>query len=208
MENIDAGVQERADGEYELWIEFDVEEEGWAKYEAERDALGVPGGMSFTLAETFAELESRTEPSLVSVAVAANARHFSDDQILAAAEEFCGASSVKVSRLKQFSAVPTALVLIQFVLQEGVQIPPGLISAWLYDALRHFRHPEQPHPAVTLEYSEGTEGRKVTGSIAEGVDASIAEKAIAAFESVANQPGRYECTPDGNWRAIRNRKET
>src|SRR5262249_91385 len=77
------------------------------------------------------------------------------DQILAAAEEFSGASSVKVSRLKQFSAVPTALVLIQFVLQEGVQIPPGLISAWLYDALRHFRRPEQPHPAVTLEYSEG-----------------------------------------------------
>jgi len=208
VDNVDAGVQERADGEYELWIEFDAEEEGWAKYEAERDALGVPGGISFTLAETFAELESRTGPGPVSVAVAADAHHFSDDQILAAAAEFSGASSVKVSRLKQFSAVPTALVLIQFVLQEGAQIPPGLISAWLYDALRHFRRPEQPHPAVTLEYSEGAEGRKVTATIAEGVDASVAERAMATFESVANQPGMYECTPDGNWRAIRNRKET
>jgi hypothetical protein len=207
-ENVDTEVRKRPDGEYELWIEFDVEEEGWAKYEAERDALGTPGGMSFTLTRTFAELGSETEPSPVSVVVAADAHHFSDDQILAAAGEFADTGAVKASRLYQFSAVPTALVWIQYVLQEGAQIPSGLFSNWLYDALRHFRRPGHASPAVILELNEGAEGRKVTVSIPAEIDPSIAVKAIAAWESVANQPGTYECTPQGNLRIIRDRRPT
>src|SRR5450755_662725 len=86
VENVDPEVRERPDGGYELWVKFDVEEEGWARYEAERDARGAPGGLSFTLAETIAETQTETAP--VSVVVAADAGHFSDYQILAAAREF------------------------------------------------------------------------------------------------------------------------
>ena len=56
VENVDPEIRERPDGEYELWVEFDVEEEGWAKYEAERDAQGGRGGLSFTLTENRALL--------------------------------------------------------------------------------------------------------------------------------------------------------
>ena len=133
--------------------------------------------------------------------VAADAHHFSDDQILDAAQEFAAAGKVRASRLYQFSAIPTALVLVQYLLQEGAQVPSNLFSNWLYDALRHFRRAGQASPAVTLEVTEGAEGRKVTASIPAGTDPAVAERAIAAFESVANQPGTYECTPEGNWRS-------
>lgn len=206
VQNVDAEVRQRPDGEHELWVEFDVEEVGWADYEAERDARGGPGGLSFTLTEPFAELGSEAGPGPVSVVVAADAQHFSDDQILAAARELGAVGSVTASRLYQFAAVSTALVLVQFLLQEGAQIPPGVFSAWLYDALRHFR-PGQASPAVNLEITEGAGGRKVTASIAAGTDPSIFERAITAFESVANQDGTYEWTPEGSWRIIRDRRE-
>lgn len=61
-------------------------------------------------------------PGLASIVAAADAHHFSDDEILATADEFANAGNVKVSRLYQFSAVPAALVLIQFV--SGVGADP------------------------------------------------------------------------------------
>jgi hypothetical protein len=87
IENVSAEVRQRGDGEHELWIEFDVEEEGWEKYESERDARGAPGGLSFTITELFAELRSDDESVPVTVVVAADAHHFSDNEIAAAAQE-------------------------------------------------------------------------------------------------------------------------
>jgi hypothetical protein len=184
VENVDAGVRQRTDGEYEVWAEFDVDEADWAEFEAERDALGVAGGMSFSYIEIFDELRNETGTASISIDVAADAHHFSNEQILAAAREFADAGTVKAGRLYQFGAVPTAVVLIQFLLQEGAQVPPAFFAAWLYDALRHFRRPQKASPAVTLEVNEGAEGRKVVASIPAGIDPSIAEKAITAFESM------------------------
>lgn len=203
VENVNAKVRQRPDGEHELWVEFDVEEEGWARYEAERDAQNAPGGLSFTFAEPIAQLTSGARPGLDSIEIAADAHHFSDNEILAAAREFTNAGNVQVSRLYQFSAVPAALVLIQFTFQELAQIPPGIISAWLYDALQHFRRPGQPEPPITLVSKEGPDGRETTATIPPGTSQSIAEKAIDAWVSVANHPGTYECMPDGSWRVIR-----
>ena len=206
VENVDAEIRQRPDGEYELWAEFDVEEEGWARYEAEREVHGAPGGLSFTITETIGQLTSKPGPSPATIVVAADAHHFSDDQILAAAGEFANAGNVKASRLYQFSAVPAALVLIQFMFQELAQIPPGIISAWLYDAWQHFRRPGQLDPALTLEFIEGP--RKTTASIPASIDPTIAVRAIEAVESIATQPGTYECMPDGTWRIIRNHGQT
>jgi hypothetical protein len=207
-ENVDAEIRQRPDGEYQLWVEFDVEEEGWARYEAERAARGGPGGLSFTITSTIGQLTGEAKTGLASVMVAADAHHFSDDEILAAAGEFANAGNVKASRLYQFSAVPASLVLIQFVSQELAQIPPGLISAWLYDAWRHFRRPGQPEPTLTLEFSEGPDGRKATATIPPGTDSDLAIRAIEAVESIANQPGTYEFMPDGRWRTIRDDRQT
>jgi len=207
VENVDAEIRQRPDGEYELWVEFDVEEEGWARYEAERDAQNAPGGLSFTVAEPIAQLTSEARLGLDSIAIAADAHHFSDDEILAAAREFTNAGNVRVSRLYQFSAAPAALVLIQFAFQELAQIPPGIISAWLYDASQHFRRPGQPEPPITL-VSREPDGRETTASIPAGTDRSIATKAFDAWVSVANHPGTYECMSDGSWRVIRDDKQT
>jgi hypothetical protein len=109
VENVDAEIRQRPDGEYQLWVEFDVEEEGWARYEAEREARGAPGGLSLTITATIGQLTSEAKPGLASIMVAADAHHFSDDEILAAANEFADAGNVTASRLYQFSAVPDAL---------------------------------------------------------------------------------------------------
>lgn len=206
VENVDAEIRQRPDGEYELWAEFDAEEEGWARYEAEREAHDAPGGLSITITETIGQLTSESGQSPATVVVSADAHHFSDHQILAAAGEFANAGDVKAGRLYQFSAVPAALVLIQFTFQELAQIPPGIISAWLYDAWQHFRRPGQPDPALTLEFIEGP--RKTMASIPASIDPTIAVRAIEAVEFIANQPGTYECMPDGSWRIIRDHRQT
>jgi hypothetical protein len=95
VENVKASIERRPDGEYALWVEFDADEDGWAEYEAERDAQGGPGGLSFTLMGTFENLPGRGEPTSVSVVVAADAAHFSDQEIRAAAEALADAGPVK-----------------------------------------------------------------------------------------------------------------
>jgi hypothetical protein len=207
VENVETEIRQRSDGDFELWVEFDVEEEGWARYEAERDARGGPGGLSFTITELIAEFTSEVVAQPIKITVAADAHHFSDDEILSVAGDFAGATIITANRLYQFSAIPDALVLIQFMSQELTQIPPGFISAWLYDAWQHLRRPSQPNPALTLESIEGPEGRKTTASIPTGTDNAVALRAIEAFESIANQPGTYECAPDGSWRIIHDRRQ-
>lgn len=202
VENVEAGIEQRRDGEHVLWVEFDADEDRWAEYEAERDARGGPGGLSFTLTETFDDLRGRGEPTSVSVVVAADAGHFSDQQIRAAARALADVGPVKASRLYQFAVEPTALALIQFLVQEGAQIPPGVFAAWLYDALRRLR-PGGGTPAVDLQLIEDGTGRQVLGHIPAQTDPDVAIRAIKAWESVANQTGTYEWTPDEGWRIIR-----
>jgi hypothetical protein len=202
VENVEASIEQRPDGEYALWVEFDADEERWAEYEAERDAQGGPGGLSFTLAETFDELPSRSKPTSVSVVVSADAGHFSDQQINAAADALAAAGPVKASRFYQFAVGPSALALIQFFVQEGAQIPPGVFAAWLYDALRRLR-PGGGTPAVDLQVIEDGTGRQVLGHIPAQTDPEVARRAIEAWESVANRTGTYEWTQDEGWRIIR-----
>jgi hypothetical protein len=202
VENAKAEIEQRADGEYELWVEFDADEEGWAEYEAERDARGAPGGLSFTVTETFYELASRGGPTSVSVVVAGDAGHFTDEQIQAAADALAGVGPVKGDRLFQFEIVSTALALVQFILQEGAQVPANVFASWLYDALRRLR-PGGGTPAVDLQVIEDGVGRRVTAHIPAQTDREVAKRAIEAWESVANQPGTWEWTSDERWRTIR-----
>jgi hypothetical protein len=78
VENVEARIEQRPDGEYALRVEFDADEDRWAEYEAERDAQGGPGGLSFTLVGTFENLPGSGEPTSVAIMVAADAAHFSD----------------------------------------------------------------------------------------------------------------------------------
>jgi hypothetical protein len=201
VENVKAEIEQRADGEYALWLEFDADEERWAQYEAERDAQGAPGGFSFTLAETFYEPEGRDGPTGVSVVVAGDAGHFTDEQIQAAADALAEAGSVKGSRLYQFEAVSTALAIVQFILQQGEQVPANVFASWLYDALRRLR-PGGGTPAVDLQVIEDGTGRRTTAHIPAQTDPEVAKSAIEAWASVANRPGTYELKPDGSWRMV------
>jgi hypothetical protein len=204
VENVEASIEQRPDGEYALWVQFDADEDRWAEYEAERDAQGGPGGLSFTLTGTFENLPGKGEPTSISLMVAADAAHFSDQEIRAAAEALTDAGPVKASRLYQFAAAPTALALIQFLIQEGAQVPPAVFGAWLYDALRRLR-PGGGTPAVDLQLIEDGTGRRVLAHIPAQTDPQVAKRAIEAWESVSNRQGTYEWTADNRWRSIRHR---
>jgi hypothetical protein len=102
VENVETEIRQRSDGDFELWVEFDVEEEGWARYEAERDARGGPGGLSFTITELIAEFTSEVVAQPIKITVAADAHHFSDDEILSVAGDFAGATIITANRLYQF----------------------------------------------------------------------------------------------------------
>jgi hypothetical protein len=179
VENAKAEIEQRADGEYALWLEFDADEEGWAEYEAERDAQGAPGGMSFTLGEPFYEIEGRDGPTSVSVVVGGDAGHFTDAQIQAAADALAGVGAVKGERLYQFAVVSTALALVQFVLQQGAQVPANVFASWLYDALRRLR-PGGGTPAVDLQVIEDGAGRRTTAHIPAQTNPEVAKRAIEA----------------------------
>ena len=71
VENVEAGIEQRPDGEHVLLVELDADEDRWAEYEAERDAQSGPGGLSFTLTETFDDLQGRGEPTSVSMVIEA-----------------------------------------------------------------------------------------------------------------------------------------
>lgn len=201
VENVTAEVRERDDGEYELRMEFDADEDGWASYEAERNARGGPGGMSFSITEPLDDVDGIGMEGLASVRIAADTHHFPDDLIIREARELAQAGPVTASKLYQFSTVPAAMAIISFMGQQGQQIPAGLLTNYIYAALQRLRRPGI-NPGLTLESVDEPGRRKVTAVIPEGTEPSVAARAIEAWETVANRPGIYEVTPDGSWRKI------
>jgi hypothetical protein len=91
--------------------------------------------------------------------------------------------------------------LVQFLLEQGAQVPANVFASWLYDALRQLR-PGGGTPAVDLQVIEDGKGRRTTAHIPAQTDPEVAKRAIEAWASVANQPGTWEWKPDESWRMI------
>lgn len=194
--NPEAGVRQRSDGEYEVWISVEIDDDAWSEYEAEVAGAGAPGGISFTAYEPIARAVG--PDAGFTVRLAANAHHSSDEQILEAGTAFAGVAPVEVGRLLQFSFTPPDLVVLSFILNQVSSIPAGVVGNYVYDALRRFRRNDKT-PELRLEV-ESAAGR-VTAVIPEGTSDRTAKLAIKAFEAVATQPGLWvhPGTEDGEW---------
>lgn len=195
-ENQDAGVRQRDDGEYEVWLSMDVDEDDWSEYEADLAEAGATGGISYT---SYHPVARAPGPEVgYTVQLAANAAHSTDEQILEAGEAFAGVAPIEVGRLLQFSFHPPDLVVLTFILNELRSVPAGVIGNFAYDALRKFRRGDAT-PELRLEV-ESPSG-KVTAVIPEGTSNKVAKRAINAFENVASQPGLWvhPGTEDGDW---------
>ena len=80
-------MRQRPDGYKEVWIRFSVDADAWAQFEEERLASGAPGGFSFAFSEPVTDLPSLAKESVAPVAIEADASHWSDEDLLAAAED-------------------------------------------------------------------------------------------------------------------------
>lgn len=200
VSNVQAGVRERPDGEYEAWAEFDVDDEDWAAYQSEIAESGGPGGMSFSMSQPFARLAG---PEPLTIRIAADAHHFSDEQLIDAGNAIGPVASVELERLYQFSVVPPALVVLQLLGDPANQVFLSVLSNCVYDAIKGFFRAGKPGPAIELQVVDNAEGRRMSAHIPNGSDADTAKRAIKAFERVAGQEGVWEFSDENRWRAVR-----
>ncbi|HUK71649.1 MAG TPA: hypothetical protein VLW50_23260, partial [Streptosporangiaceae bacterium] len=112
---LDARVRQRPDGYKEVWIMFSVNADDWKQFERERVASGAPGGFSFTGSERVAMLPALSSDSVASVVLDADASHWSDEDLLAAAEDLRAIGAVSVGRRYQFALEPAAIVAVSLV---------------------------------------------------------------------------------------------
>jgi hypothetical protein len=191
--NVRSGVRERSDGYWEAWAEFDVPVQDWERFEHERHELGAPGGMSFRGSVPLART-SNDDPIL---RISADAHHFSDEDLLHTARILAPHGSVRVDRLYSFSFVPPALVVIALVGQWLSQLPPELLGAYLYDALKRFLQPRGADRTVFNFIIENSDGSRTEAHLETKSD-SVLHHALETLSDIAG--GRGICEYNGQWR--------
>ena len=180
---LDSEVRERPDGYKEVWIRFTVQADAWAQYQEELAAFSVPGGFSFAVSETIADLPALSVESAASIALEADASYWSDEVLLSAAEDLRVAGSVHVGRRYQFALEPLAIVVLSFVL---APILTGLATNALYDGLKRFLH--SGRRTIFQFHVERQDGDVVEARL-ETDDSEVLRDAIGAFDRLVN-PGQ------------------
>ena len=177
---LDAQVRQKPDGYKEVWIKFTVEAEAWAQFEGELPASGAPGGFSFAASEPIADLPALTAESVAPVALEADASHWSDEDLLAAAEDLRAIGSVHVGRRYQFAFDPLAVVALTLGL---APIVTGLITNTLYDGLKRFLRPGQH---TIFQFRVERENGNIVDARLETDDPNVLRHAIDAFDRLVN----------------------
>ncbi len=177
---LDAQVRERQDGYKEVWIRFTVEADAWAQFEEELAVSGAPGGFSFAISEPIADLSALADEPATPVALEADASHWSDENLLAAAEDLRALGSVHVGRRYQFAFEPLAVVILTIGL---TPILTGLITNALYDGLKRFLRPER---RTIFQFHVERENGSVVNARLETDDPEVLRHAISAFDRLVN----------------------
>ena len=173
---LDTQVRQRSDGYKEVWIRFAVDADAWAQFEAELAASGAPGGFSFAFSEPIADLPALAAESVVPVALEADASHWSDEDLLAAAEDLRAIGSVHVGRRYQFALEPLAVVALTLVL---APILTGLITNTLYDGLKRFLRPGR---RTIFQFRVERQDGRIVDARLETDEPDVLRHAIGAFD--------------------------
>ncbi|MGW4156303.1 hypothetical protein ACWEDF_24435 [Micromonospora chersina] len=160
--NVTAGVEQMEDGELAVWTEFDIDEEVWGRFEAERLEAGAPGGFSFTATTTFA---TRGEPPY-DLVIAADASHFPAPATIATAETLPPGLSVELAELFQFSWVPEPKVLIEIGMALLMSTPSDLLGLMLTEVANRLKAQlKEDSPAPTFEVQVKRKPRSKTTKV-------------------------------------------
>lgn len=200
---LDARVRERSDGYKEVWIRFTVDADAWAEFEGNLAASGAPGGFSFAFTEPVANLPPRADDSTASVVIEADASHWSDADLLAAAQDLRSVGSVHVGRRYQFAVEPLAVVVLTLVL---APILTGLATNAIYDGLKRFIGHERR--TIFQFRIEREDGHNVEARL-ETDDSGVLRRAIEAFDRLAHVEQLIEWDDrERTWKQIQQSGET
>jgi hypothetical protein len=193
---LEACVRKRSDGYKEVWARFCVDEERWATLDADRIAAGAPGGFSFSCSEPLVVLEPLDPVAPVRpISISADASHWSDDDILTAAESLRPVGPVNVGRRYEFAQDPGCVVALGVVASVAI----GVASNAIYDALKRFLRPGKP----TIFHFHVEEGDRLIDARLETDDVNVLQNAVAAFEQVVASPKVVVWDDeDGRWKPM------
>ncbi|WP_433224384.1 hypothetical protein ACQP00_06230 [Dactylosporangium sp. CS-047395] len=135
-QNVEAGIEALDDGEFALWVEFDVDEVVWREYEREVESVGAPGGFSIATTETFAA--RGTPPFGVKIFVEYGCF---DEQSIgeAAASALPPEMPFELAWLYEFSAAESVRAVIELADATLLSIPGNILASYLYDFMKFLR---------------------------------------------------------------------
>ena len=199
---LDVQVRQRPEGYKEVWIRFSVDADAWTQFEEERAASGAPGGFSFAFSEPIADLPPLAKESVAPVAIEADASHWSDEDLLAAAEDLRAIGPVHVGRRYQFAFEPLAVVVLTLIV---VPIVTGLITNALYDGLKRFLRRGQR--TIFQFRVEREDGSSVDARL-ETDDPEVLRQAMGAFNQLVSADQLNEWNEDEQtWEDIQRSSE-
>jgi hypothetical protein len=191
--NVHAEVRWNDRGWNEVAMHFEADAEGWAEFEAEKKALGVQGGMSFSTCVSLAVGGTGGRPL---VTIAGDAHHFSHGDLEEAGKYLLPVVDVEIQALFQFSSEPPAKVLIEYAFELARAIPPDMFASLLYDSLIGLVRKRRNAGGKTIVDFSITEspGLRVTRATVTTDSESVALRAIEALGGLLS--GRFKWDGD------------
>jgi hypothetical protein len=204
-------VVELPDGFKAVDAELDVDARAWDIFEAATIAAGAPGGMSFTASTSIGELSARDDLAGGELAITADAGHFTDADIAAAATELVSVGPVKVQRLYQFSHAPACRVIVEYVHASGgldgaaaaLSVGLSVAAAAIYDCLKRLlpqrsravRALNQP-AQIEIHLVEDDRDRPPQKLVIQSDDLAVVKRALDHLAAVDGEPGAVAAWDD------------
>ncbi len=176
-------------GWHKVVMSFESDAAAWAEFEAEKTALGAPGGMSFSTCAPLAEGGTGNRPQ---VTMAGDAHHFSPADLEQAGMHLLPVVDVHLQELFQFSSEPVAKVIVEYGVELLASVPADMFAALLYDALKGLirkRRDAGGNTTVDFIITETPEVRDVRATVTTDSEA-VALAAIDALRELG--AGRYK----------------
>lgn len=192
---LDAVVRERADGFKEVWARIVVERREWEEYKRDREAIGAPGGFSFSATEPLAALPFALPAESSEIMLAGDAAHWTDRELVGAAEDFTTLGRVVVARRYQFAQGPEAVL----VLQVALPILTSIVGTAAYEALRKLW---RKHTRTVLHLHVVDDGHEVVAHL-ETSDPSGLGAAVHSIESAVQSRPDVIAWDGECWRRMR-----
>lgn len=199
---LDARVRKRDDGHFEVWAEFEADREAWEQYEQARAAANARGGFSIAFTTPLGVFEVDA-PGRPTVNIAADAFHFSDEDLAEAGRVLAPHANVNVSHLFQLSAEPPVKVVLEYGLVLLASLPPELFGSLVWESLRALvsKARRRGHSTIIDFIAYGSEETWTTKAMIKTDDADVAKEAIRRLPGLASERGRFTWEGD-DWRRL------